>query len=157
MKDARVIAYEKRYGKKQKVFYGVVLTFFTALFSALAAWQFSSRGVWGAGALAAAIVQALTAIFFFAQCAWDKKREKTPVLRLSQSELFLYKNGWTCLPLTLIEEIDVKKRGSGERVIIKIQNDVYETKNVECARAAAEEIAAAAEKARRAQSDFSRI
>lgn len=149
----RVLACENRYGKKQKMLYGALLAFFAALFIALAAWQFAVKGIWVAGALAAAVTMTFATAFFFARCVSDRKREKTPALRLSGSELFIYKNGWTCVPLALIEEIDVKKRGNGERVVVSIGKDVYETRALENARSAAEEIVRSAKAAREKQED----
>ena len=91
---------------------------------------------------------AVAGVVFGAQCLADRRREREPVLRLSESNLFLRRNAWVCLPLAMIGEIRLKRRGRRECVVVLVENDAYESRYIEDARAVFGEIERAAEKAR---------
>ena len=146
--DSRVIAREIRPDKKKKTIVFAGLCSCAALFSGLTVWQALSGGLWIAGALAAALVFAVAGVVFGAQCLADRRREREPVLRLSGSNLFLRRNAWVCLPLAMIGEIRLKRRGRRECVVVLVENDAYESRYIEDARAVLGEIERAAEKAR---------
>ena len=94
------------------------------------------------------IAIAMLGVVFGAQCLADRRREREPVLRLSGSNLFLRRNAWVCLPLAMIGEIRLKRRGRRECVVVLVENDAYESRYIEDARAVLGEIERAAEKAR---------